>query len=155
MTAPQNNGRIVVGVDGSPASADALAWAVRMARLAGGQVEALSAWEYPSMYGGGFGSGYNFPTEADWAGGRQKALDATIAEVLGDEHDVVTTRVVEGHPARVLRDAATGADLLVVGSSGHGGFSGLLLGSVSLHLVAHAPCPVVIVPHLAADQGRD
>ncbi|MEV0561406.1 universal stress protein [Dactylosporangium sp. NPDC049742] len=54
--------------------------------------------------------------------------------------------MVQGHPAKVLLDAANGAELLVVGSRGHGTFTGILLGSVSQHCVQHAPCPVVVVP---------
>ena len=53
--------------------------------------------------------------------------------------------VAEGHPAGVLLAQVEGADMLVVGSRGHGGFTGMLLGSVSQHVVAHAPCPVVVV----------
>jgi nucleotide-binding universal stress UspA family protein len=144
----QDNDRIVVGVDGSPAAADALTWAVRQGRLTGATVEAVAAWEYPAMYAGGFGSGYALPTDVDWAGEARKSLDQAVTAALSDEDlAVVEQRVVEGHPARVLLDAAAGATLLVVGSRGHGGFAGLLLGSVSEYLVAHAPCPVVVVRH--------
>lgn len=75
-----------------------------------------------------------------------KALDETITEVAGARPDVVIRRrVVRGHPAQVLLDAADGAELIVVGSRGHGGFAGALLGSVSQHCVHHANCPVVVV----------
>jgi nucleotide-binding universal stress UspA family protein len=77
-----------------------------------------------------------------------KVLDDTIAEVAAQLERPVTVlaRVVEGHPTQVLLDAATGAELLVVGSRGHSTFAGLLLGSVSQHCVQHTPCPVVVVP---------
>ncbi len=132
------SGRIVVGVDGSPASAEALSWAARQARLTGAALEAVTAWTYPMTYG--------FPVIAnvDWEHGARTVLTDAIHAVLGDDADVLR-RVVEGHAAQVLTEAAVGADLLVVGSRGHGGFTGLLLGSVSEHVVTHAPCPVVVV----------
>jgi nucleotide-binding universal stress UspA family protein len=65
----------------------------------------------------------------------------------------LTQEVVEGHAAKVLLDAATGSDLLVVGSRGHGEFAGALLGSISQHVVSHAPCPVVVVPDSRAHGG--
>jgi nucleotide-binding universal stress UspA family protein len=136
------SGRIVVGVDGSPASLDALRWAVRQARLTGAALEAVTAWAYPTTYG--------FPVIAnvDWEHGARTVLDKAIAEA-GCADVAITQRVLEGHPARVLADAAAGADLLVVGSRGHGGFTGLLLGSVSEYVVTHAPCPAVVVRHPA------
>lgn len=138
-------GRIVVGVDGSPASLDALSWAARQAEFTGAGLEAVMSWEYPVAFGG-------FPAgvEIDWPANARPALDTALDEALGAQGGSVTRTVVEGHPATVLMDAAAGAQLLVVGSRGHGGFAGLLLGSVSEHVVAHAPCPVTVVRHLAA-----
>lgn len=141
VTAGAAEGRIVVGVDGSDASLTALGWALGQAECTGGTVEAVSAWEPPDAFGG-------FPViaETDWEADATAVLDATVAEAAGG-HDVMrSTR--RGHPVRVLLDAAAGAALLVVGNRGHGGFAGMLLGSVSQHLVAHAPCPVVVVRHL-------
>jgi len=137
------SGRIVVGVDGSPTSTDALCWAVRQARLTGAELEAVTAWSYPTSYG--------FPVIAnvDWEQGARTTLDQALEAALGKDADV-RRKVVEGHAARVLTETAAGADLLVVGSRGHGGFTGLLLGSVSEHVVTHAPCPVVVVRHTAA-----
>jgi nucleotide-binding universal stress UspA family protein len=136
-------GRIVVGVDGSPASLDALRWAVRQAELTGASVEAVTSWSYPTSYG--------FPVIAnvDWEQGARTVLDQAIAAAVDESGPPVRRRVVEGHPARALADVAAGADLLVVGSRGHGGFTGLLLGSVSEYVVTHAPCPVVVVRHPA------
>ena len=69
-----------------------------------------------------------------------------LAAVLGTEPSVrIEQEVLEGHPAQLLVTAAEGADLVVVGSRGHGGFVGMLLGSVSQHVAAHAPCPVLVV----------
>lgn len=138
------SGRIVVGVDGSPASLDALRWAAHQAELTGACLEAVTSWSYPTTYG--------FPVIAnvDWEQGARTVLDQAVVEALGDAGESVVRRVAEGHPARLLADVSEGADLLVVGSRGHGGFAGLLLGSVSEYVVAHAPCPVVVVRHPAA-----
>jgi nucleotide-binding universal stress UspA family protein len=137
-----NRGRIVVGVDGSPSSVQALRWALEQARLTGAPVCAVSAWALPAS-----------PTwlaveeDADyWEEGARTVLDDAIKDATGDAEALPVQReVVGGHPAKVLIDASTDAGLLVVGSRGHGGFTGLLLGSVSQHVVAHASCPVVVV----------
>jgi nucleotide-binding universal stress UspA family protein len=133
-------GRIVVGVDGSAASTDALVWAARPAGLTGAAVEAVIAWHDPMVYGG-----YPIPATVDWADNARKVLDTAIDQALGASASTVTSRVVEGHPAKVLIEASAGAEVLVVGSRGHGGFAGMLLGSVSEHVVAHAACPVLVV----------
>jgi nucleotide-binding universal stress UspA family protein len=78
----------------------------------------------------------------------QKTLDDTVAAVAAEQGEPadILTRTVMGHPAQVLADAAVGAQLLVVGSRGHGTFAGMLPGSASQHCVQHASCPVVVVP---------
>lgn len=140
--------RIVVGVDGSQQSRTALRWAITQARLADATVEAVSAWQEPAMIGYGYGwspglyDGDSISTVAE------KVLAETVADIVGhqDQPVEVRTRVVPGHPAQVLLEAAIGADMLVVGRRGHGTFAGILLGSVSQHCVQHAPCPVLVVP---------
>ena len=138
--------RIVVGVDGSQSSLAALKWAIRQARLAGGSVDAVTAWEYPAGAGGfGWSPGAAFAT-TDLASVAEKALsEATATALAGADGVPVRQLVREGHPARVLIDATVGADLLVVGSRGHGGFAGMLLGSVSAHCVRHASVPVLVI----------
>jgi nucleotide-binding universal stress UspA family protein len=140
--------RIVAGVDGSESSVSALRWAIRQAGLTGASVDAVIAWHYPDLaasggYGlapTGVGTGYDFPESA------QKIVTDAISNALDPASDVrVRARVGEGNAARVLLDASAGADLLVVGSRGHGGFTEALLGSVSQRCVQHAPCPVVVV----------
>jgi nucleotide-binding universal stress UspA family protein len=139
------DGRIVVGVDGSEASKDALAWAARQARITGGRLEAVMAWHIPGF---AYGPGMLAPTSYDFAPAAKTTLEETVDKVLGEGPDVAVRRVVvEGPPALRLLEAAAGADLLVVGSRGHGAFAGMLLGSVSEHCVAHASCPVVVVRH--------
>ena len=135
-------GRIVVGVDGSPSSARALRWAVGQSRATGGEVHAVMAWMPPSVYAWGPG----LPDDVHWTEDCSAALEQTIKEALdGTDADRVQRHVVRGHPAQALLDQAAGADLLVVGCRGHGGFTGMLLGSVSQHVVAHAPCAVLVV----------
>jgi nucleotide-binding universal stress UspA family protein len=133
--------RIVVGVDGSDSSKAALRWAIRQAKLTGGSVEAVTVWRFPSTYGWAPGPD-GMP---DLEGAAKRTLIASLAEVSGLEPGVLICPVVtEGDTARALLHAAKGADLLVVGSRGHGGFASTLLGSVSMHCVLHAPCPVLV-----------
>lgn len=140
--------RIVVGVDGSPGSKIALAWAMTQARLTDATVEAITTWQDPVMYGFTYAWAPVTYEGGSIATVMAKVLDDSIAEVSGQlERPVaVLPRVAEGHPVLVLLDAANGAAMLVVGSRGHSTIAGLLLGSVSQHCVQHAPCPVVVVP---------
>jgi len=132
--------RIVVGVDGSPSSKAALAWAIGQAKLTGAAVEAVTAWDYPATYG--YAAAV---VDVDWEGLAAQVLRDAVAEVAPDTAAAIRQRVSEGNAAQVLLDASAGADLLVVGSRGHGGFVEALLGSVSQHMVHHAACPVVVV----------
>ncbi|MFI9272036.1 universal stress protein [Kitasatospora sp. NPDC052896] len=134
--------RIVVGVDGSESSEEALRWAVRQAALVGATVDALIAWDYPRVYG------WPAPTVEtfDYEENARKVLAETISKAVGPEPPVeISSLSIQGDPATALLDAARGATLLVVGNRGHGGFTGALLGSVSQRCVHHAHCPVVIV----------
>ena len=141
-----NGGRIVVGIDGSPSSERALRWAVDRARESGGTVDAVIAWDVPVSAGIPVNYGGAQISAADWEGNSRTVLDETLGKVLSEEERAqVHPRTVQGHPARVLLQAAEGAYQLVVGSRGHGGFAGMLLGSVSQHLIAHAPCPVTVI----------
>jgi nucleotide-binding universal stress UspA family protein len=139
--------KIVVGIDGSDSSKDALRWAVDEARLRGARVLALHAWEVPVA------PPDVVPVpELDLAGlvtelqaGALKLVTETVEEIVGDDSTVPVEAVaVEGPAADTLVDAARDADLLVVGSRGLRGLARLLLGSVSLHCVQHAPCPVLV-----------
>lgn len=133
---------IVVGVDGSPASIEALRWAAGQAVLTGDDLTAVAAWEWPTT----LGWAPPYPEGYDPASDAQKALAQAVGKVQGDFAELkIDTRVLEGRPAPVLLGVAKDADLLVVGSRGHGEFTGMLIGSVSEHCVAHARCPVVVV----------
>jgi nucleotide-binding universal stress UspA family protein len=137
---------IVVGVDGSPASTEALRWALDEARLRNASVRVVQAWSFPHLPAA---PGMVPPLVLDPDELRRQAEELagrTVSEVAGPDPEVeVDTVAVHGSPAHSLVEAAANADLLVVGSRGHGGFAGLLLGSVSQQCAHHAPCPVVIV----------
>jgi nucleotide-binding universal stress UspA family protein len=135
---------IVVGVDGSEPSRQALRWAADQAKLTGAELNVVTTWEYPPT----LGWAPPYPSDFDPNQDARKALQDTVKAVLGSDPGVVVHHVVkEGHPAFVLTEAAQGAALLVVGSRGHGAFAGMLLGSVSEYCASHAPCPVVVVRH--------
>ena len=138
------SGRIVVGVDGSECSDRALAFAVNEARMRGADLVAVHAWFFPTVTYTPFGPTPNV-SEADLEAAAAEVLDQALTRI--DTTGVaVTRRVVMGGSAPTLLAAAEGADLLVVGTRGHGGFTGLLLGSTSQHCAHHPPCPFVIVP---------
>ena len=148
MSAGRTDGapRIVVGVDGSPSSRAALRWAVGQARLTGGTVDAVIAWQIPLMLENYSWAPIGVEEARDFAEDARKRLDAAIGEeVRPADSELVRSQVVRGHPAQVLLDAAADADLLVVGSRGHGSFAGALLGSVSQYCAHHAHGPVLIV----------
>ncbi|MFB7506893.1 universal stress protein [Streptomyces broussonetiae] len=134
--------RVVVGVDGSPSSYEALRWAVRYAGLVEGTVEAIAVWELPGLYGWS-APAVDMDVDEDEA---RQGMRRELADVLGaDASASVRTHLVHGNPADVLLRAAEGAEILVVGSRGRGGFARALLGSISQHVSQHANCPVVIV----------
>jgi nucleotide-binding universal stress UspA family protein len=139
-----DKGLIIVGVDGSEPSKAALKWALEEARLRNCDVRVVYAWfAHPVLVTGA-------PLVAeDWESLRRSADDFLcdfVAREIGEHEGLEVDGVaVHGSAAEVLVKHAEGAQLLVVGSRGHGGFAGLLLGSVSQQCVHHAPCPVVIV----------
>jgi len=138
---------IVVGVDHSPGAKEALRFAAEEARLRGATIHAVHAWQYG--YIGYVGPEGNVPlVGADieqLRAAAEAALEASVREALPDTDVEIKLQAIQGTPAGVLVEASAGADLLVVGSRGHGGFVGLLLGSVSQQCAHHAACPVVIV----------
>ncbi len=142
----ETTGRIVVGVDGSPAANAALHWAVRHAELTGDAVEAVIVWQFP-IVGASYGwAGVAVTEGMDMRALAEKTLADAVDKITGPGSTVaIEQRVVEGYPATVLVEESADADLLVVGSRGHGTFAEALLGSVSQHCSHHARCPVVIV----------
>lgn len=138
-------GVIVVGVDGSEQSIPALRWAGHEAAAHGHTLRVVTAWSIPvtALSPGGLPAPY--PAD-DLLADARAAQEGVLAKADLPAGVEVEHHVVEGGPAAVLLDAAEGADLVVVGTRGHGGFKGLLVGSVSHQVVGHAPCPVVVVP---------
>ncbi len=136
---------IVVGVDGSPASTRALRWAADEARLRAATLRVVNAWSYPYRDGEIAHLSGQVAYNALGRQSAEQAMDSALRGIADVEVVTVECRVVEAQPAQALLEAAQDADLLVVGSRGRGGFSGMLLGSVSHQCALHAPCPVVIV----------
>jgi len=151
MTGTAGNGRkgtIVAGVDGSVSSREALRWAARQAELTGARVKAVMTW---AVAPNAFPLTTPVPAAYDAGPEAEEQLEGIIDEVRREFPGTEISSVVrEGWAGRELLAAAQDADLLVVGSRGHGAVMGLLLGSVSEYCVTHAPCPVVVVRH-----GRD
>jgi nucleotide-binding universal stress UspA family protein len=134
-------GRYVVGIDGSPQSNDALRHALRLASVTGAQVEAVTVWEYPVVFGPEW-------TPTDWSpeANARQVLNQAVATVVGASVPPRLSLVLrEGNAVQALVDQSTDADLLIVGSRGHGGFAGLLLGSVSSACAEHSHCPVLVI----------
>lgn len=136
-------GTIIVGVDGSDASLDALRWALAEARRRGDAVEVLHCW-HVAYYGDI--SGMMPVPGAVLEEAAQAVVTDTLAAVKDDAEGVeLRGRAVQGAAAHTLVEASKNADLVVVGRRGHGGFVGLLMGSVATQVAGHAACPVVVV----------
>lgn len=150
----ERRARVVVGVDGSAGAHEALRWAAAEARLRDSRLRVVHVWTFgfTGIPGGGYdclgGTPGLFagPGSSDLRRAAEGLLDRAITEIATEADGVeIERQVVEGGPAEVLVGAAAKGDLLVVGSRGHGGFAGLLLGSVSQQCAHYASCPVVIV----------
>ena len=132
--------RVVVGVDGSALSVQAMEWAITEARLRRGTVSVLTAWDYPAVVAGMEG----VLDTSHLEDATRRAQSIAMSKVAHDDV-AVSAEVLRGFASAILIEASASADLLVVGSRGHGGFAGLLLGSITEHVVRHAACPVLVV----------
>ncbi|MFN8188606.1 MAG: universal stress protein [Gaiellales bacterium] len=140
--------KIVVGVDRSDGARAALRFALDEARLHGAELHCVHVWQAPYAPISGapvFLAGGLPEYEQGIAEDAQHVVAEMLAEVGGTGGVTVHEHVVRGGPAHELVEHARDAGLLVVGSRGHGGFAGLLLGSVSTQCVHHASCPVAVV----------
>lgn len=135
-------GRIVVGLDSSTESTRALKWALDEARLRGAELQLVHAYPTPELVA--LPAVVTLPSDDELRAAASEVVDEQLAKVGPSEEVEVRTTVRSGGAAAVLCEVAEGADLLVVGARGLGGFRGLLLGSVTHQVVAHAPCPVVV-----------
>ena len=141
-----DGGLVVVGVDGSEESVAALRWAADYAKAAGATVQALIAWHYPDVAGAAPVGHAPPPIRHETEDRIRATLDQAVRQVYPDPAGAgVQTRLAYGHPSKALVEASKGASLLVVGSRGQGAFTGMLLGSVSMHCVTSASCPVTVV----------
>lgn len=138
--------RIVVGVDGSPSSLAALRWAIRQAGLTGAQVEAVTAWRNTPALAmtAPFADADVSSPDAGVREAAERMLRESVNQAVGSSTVAVKAEIGEGSAAQLLLQASEGASLVVVGSRGHGGFTGALLGSVGQALAQHAACPVLI-----------
>ncbi|MEU9077114.1 universal stress protein [Kitasatospora sp. NPDC004745] len=136
----QPEGRIVVGVDGSPPSRAAVRWAARLAGLTGGPLEAVSVWDFPCLHGE---HGPVLPA-LDGFGSEHRAAEI-LDEALAGCPLPVHRRLRAGAPGPALVAAAAGAALLVLGNRGRSSAAGAPLGTVAQYCLHHAPCPVTIV----------
>ena len=137
---------VVVGVDGSAESVTALKWAADYAAATGATITAVLSWHYPAQVGPAPVGVAPKPVTDEVRAHMQETLDKALTEVFGTSTPAnVQTKLDYGHPAAVLVDESREADLLVVGHRGHGAFTGMLVGSVSMHCVTNAACPVVVV----------
>jgi len=139
---PDGPPAIVVGVDGSVSSVAALRYAAGLAPALSLPLHALAVWDYPTFVYGGF-----YPT-LDWSplDDAKRILNHVVEEVFGDSPPSwLTSRTRRGRPAEVLIAESSHAEIVVLGSRGHGGFAGLLLGSVSAACAEHGHCPVLVV----------
>lgn len=142
--APFSGGDIVVGVDGSDHARRALAWAIAEAKDRGAALHIVSAWSVPGALYGSVGVGGYDEATREFHAAAQRAAEAAAEEARSAGVDAAVS-VPQAQGADALVEASRDADLLVVGSRGHGGFVGLLLGSVSAQCAHYAACPVVIV----------
>jgi nucleotide-binding universal stress UspA family protein len=139
QTAPA--GRIVVGIDGSAASLVALEWAARQAELTHASLRIVGTWDWPTS----FGWAVPIPDGFDPEQNVKKALAQAEAGVRAKHPSIgISAGAFQGHPAPILVEESKGADLLVVGSRGHGEFVGMLIGSVSEFCATNAHCPVLV-----------
>lgn len=137
MSTETSDRKIVVGVDGSQASKEALRMAARYAEMCPATLHAVIAWRLPEIYA---------YTPRDYADDARHTLEQALDDALGaGAHNKVVSHVLEGSAAPALMGLCEGAEMLVVGNHGHGGFTGMLLGSVAQHVVQHACCPVLVV----------
>lgn len=144
---PTQSFRAVVGADGSANSNAALNWAVRETALrGGGEVVALMTWTYPPSAAAGFSFGGGLPAADAMTSATTESLNEVLANIEVPDGVTLTPMVREGAASSALIEEGEHSDIIVVGKRGHGGFLGLVLGSVADQVAGHAPCPVVIVP---------
>jgi nucleotide-binding universal stress UspA family protein len=141
LSPPEGRRRIVVGFDGSDPSIEALDWAIAEAAHAPAVIDVVTAWTFPMVIGYAFTA-----TVSEVEHTARELVDHALTHVAENAPDVtVRGEAVDAAAGPALVRASQGADMLVVGSRGHGGWHDVLLGSVSAYVARHAPCSVVII----------
>lgn len=141
MVEPAQFKKIVVGVDGSDSSVQALLQAQALAVPLGATLEAVTCWEIPQLY-----DRYVVLQADDFRDSAEKVQQDALTRAFGNEVPRnVTARLIHGSPKSALIEESKSASMLVLGRRGHGRFAGHLFGSVSSSLVVHAHCPVLVV----------
>jgi nucleotide-binding universal stress UspA family protein len=142
--------KVLVGVDGSESSIQALRLGAQLAPALDATIVAIACWDFPQIY-----AGYVPPDFARFEEAASKTLADALEKAFGDETpERLTSQLIRGPAAAKLVEAAAGASLLVVGRRGHGGFLGMHLGSVSSACVDHADCPVLVLHAPGSHQPR-
>ena len=143
--------KIIVGVDGSDASVEALRRAQNLGESLNARIEAIGCWEIPRMY-----HGYTLMGIEGFEESADKFLKESVKHVFGPETpENVKVTLMQGDPKSSLIRASNNADLLIVGRRGHGRFGGTLMGSVSSACIAHAKCPVMVVHVPEEDENEN
>jgi nucleotide-binding universal stress UspA family protein len=136
---------VVAGIDGSAESVAALRWAGRYAAATGATVRAVRAWHFPTAAALPPEGKAPEPVTDEIKERMRGEVAEAIAKANAEPSVQIETEIAYGHPAEALIDESASASLLVVGHRGHGGFTEMLTGSVAIHCVNHAACPVVVV----------
>jgi len=137
--------RIVVGTDGSAAAHLAVEWAARESTTHDAKLDIIHTWSIPLLVDPIGMSMFSFPVE-DLSRAAEQVLNDAVSVAKTITNTEVSGRIAQGPAANALIEASQSADLVVVGSRGHGGFIGLMLGSVAQQVATHSRCPVVVVP---------
>ncbi len=148
MSATSGQERIVVGIDGSPEASAALSWAINEARLRGLGLRVIHV--FPALISIVGTAAHEYWPQV--VKEQETMFDQVLAAAPSMDDLDVERSLIHGSPAEVLVDASRGANLLVLGFRGRGGFRGMHLGSVSIHCVQQAHCPVVVVRHEQRDE---
>jgi nucleotide-binding universal stress UspA family protein len=137
----ESPGGVIVGIDGSPASMQALTWALNYARFTRSATQVIVAWDrLPNL-----GLALLAPGSCASEMSAEQMLDRLIEQLRAEyPQQLIEGRVIQGQAAPLLVEASAGADLLVVGSRGHGELVGMLIGSVSEYCATNAHCPVLV-----------
>ncbi len=142
-------GTIIVGVEGSGGAKEALRWAIKEARIRGSKIKVITAYAKTFVETSSelsYAPMETLDLKEQIEVMQKEVVDSVVSSIPADEVPEIKCELLKGRAADTLIQAAEGADMLVVGTRGRGGFKGLLLGSVSNQIVQHCKCPVVVVP---------